>query len=211
MFSFIEWPHSTTCGSSLWQPRCSSAASGKRSIASCYRKGWTKNSLTERISVAVHSNVGLTFLPTTVNFKFGAIFSKRILFLSCFKAQNRDPTYYWTNGVGCNPFTFLERLHPSPHCSQEEPDENCISAVAVWRRDEHSDQAGGQPSTPGSTGRTWWDGEPAAGKRSSRQRSYQGHTETETLFNTLPHSSDTCFYWHGCSSSSCSRCLTLWP
>lgn len=134
-----------------------------------------------------------------------------ILFLSCFKAQNRDPTYYWTNGVGCNPFTFLERLHPSPHCSQEEPDENCISAVAVWRRDEHSDQAGGQPSTPGSTGRTWWDGEPAAGKRSSRQRSYQGHTETETLFNTLPHSSDTCFYWHGCSSSSCSRCLTLWP
>lgn len=77
MFSFIEWPHSTTCGSSLWQPRCSSAAAGKRSIASCYRKGWTKNSLKERISVAVHSNVGLTFLPTTVNFKFGAIFSKR--------------------------------------------------------------------------------------------------------------------------------------
>lgn len=77
MFSFLEWPHSTTCGSSLWQPRCSSAAAGKRSIASCYRKGWTKNSLKERISVPLHSNVGLTFLPTRVNFKFGALFSKR--------------------------------------------------------------------------------------------------------------------------------------
>lgn len=77
MFSFIEWPHSTTCGSSLWQPRCSSAAAGKRSITSCYCKGWTKNSIKERIFVAVHSNVGLAFLPTTVNFKFGAIFSKR--------------------------------------------------------------------------------------------------------------------------------------
>lgn len=97
MFSFIEWPHSTTCGSSLWQPRCSSAAAGKRSIASFYRKGWTKNSLKERISVAVHSNVGLTFLPTTVNFKFGAIFSKRTgrFYFSCFKAANRGPKYYW--------------------------------------------------------------------------------------------------------------------
>lgn len=94
-------------------------------------------------------------------------------------------TYSWNHAelmsllVTLYPLTPLEWLHPSPHCSQEEPDEDRISAAAAWRRDKHSDQAGGQPSAPGSAGGPCWDGEPTARKGSSRQRSHQGHSHVQ--------------------------------
>lgn len=61
----------------------------------------------------------------------------------------------WIDVIAGNPVPShpsLEWLHPSPHSSQEEPDEDRASAPAVRRRDKHSDQAGGQPSAPGSAG-----------------------------------------------------------
>lgn len=89
-----------------------------------------------------------------------------------------------------------EWLHSSPHCSQKEPDKHCFSAAAVRSRDQCSNQAGGQPATPGIPGGTRWDGQPAAEQRSTCQHRHQG--QTHALFWLMLICEDSSAYkWAG--------------
>lgn len=47
---------------------------------------------------------------------------------------------------------FAERIYSSPHSRKEEPDGDWHYFTAVWGRNQHPDQAGGDAASPGVSG-----------------------------------------------------------